>query len=53
MIIKLRTRYRSGEGQARLRKVRERFIDLSYTINLVFTTTTTTTTHHTNFFLGF
>ena len=47
LIVKLRSRSRLGEGQVRVRKVRDRSFDLSYTVNLVFTTL------HTNFFLGF
>ena len=37
LIVKLRFRSRSGEGQVKLRKVRKvRYLDLSYTIFLVF-----------------
>ena len=37
IIVKLRFRSRSGEGQVKLRKVRKvRYLDLSYTLFLVF-----------------
>ena len=37
MIVKLRFRSRSGEGQVKLRKLRKvRYLDLSYTLFLVF-----------------